>query len=147
MLSYTWKGPSWELEGCFATAQLGPGAYEITLTVKDPSGHIDRDTFELTVEDNELPLVTKMVGAHPNPFNIATQVVFELAERQQVILQVFDLQGRLVQTLEEGILEQGRYYRTWNGLDDAGRFVSSGPYIVRMRLGDRIEFAKVSLIK
>ena len=50
-LSFTWNGPSWEREGCFATIPLGPGAYEITLTVKDPSGHIDRDTFELTVVD------------------------------------------------------------------------------------------------
>jgi len=97
--------------------------------------------------DGESPSVTRMVGARPNPFNIATQVVFELAERQRVSLQIFDLQGHLVRTLEEGTFDPGRYEKVWNGLDDAGRTVASGVYFVRMRASDQIVFSKVLLLK
>jgi len=98
------------------------------------------------VNDEALP-ATRIIGAHPNPFNATTQVAFELAERQRVSLQIFDLKGRLVRTLEEGTFEPGRYERVWNGLDDAGSTVASGTYFVRMLAGDRAEYSKILLLK
>ena len=149
-LSYTWEGPNGEVDGRIITVPLEIGTHEITLTVRDPSGHIDRDTTEVTVVggvNDEAQSVTRLIGAHPNPFNAATQVAFELAERHRVSLQIFDLKGRLVRTLEEGTFEPGRYGRAWNGRDDAGSTVASGTYFVRMRAGDRSEFSKILLLK
>jgi len=144
------QGASWEMEGRVATARLEPGTYEITLTVRDPSGHIDRDTFELTVVedlDGELRAGTPSVGAYPNPFNNSTHIFFELAGQQRVSLQIFNLQGQLVRTLEEGIVGRGRHERFWDGTNNAGQTVSSGAYFVRMRARDRSEFSKILLLK
>jgi len=118
--------------------------------VRDPSGHIDRDTFDLTVEiggEGKSLSGTRVVGAHPNPFNSTTRVVFELAERQRVSVQIYDLQGRLVRTLEEGNFDPGRYEKVWNGYNNARRTVSSGAYFVRMLAGDRAEHSKILLLK
>lgn len=149
-LSYTWRGALWEMDGRVVTVMLGPGTHEITLTVKDPSGHIDRDTFVVTVVDDPdsgSSSVTAMVRAHPNPFNSGTHVVFELAERQTVSLQIFDLQGRLVRTLEEGTFDQGRHESFWDARNETGKMVTSGIYFLSMRAGDRTEFSKIVLLK
>jgi pimeloyl-ACP methyl ester carboxylesterase len=149
-LSYTWRGAGWEMDGRAVTVMLGPGTHELTLTAKDPSGHIDRDSFELTVVENidsELLSVPAMVGSHPNPFNSGTRVFFELAKRQRISLQIFDSRGRLVRVLEEGSFDQGRYERFWDGRNDKGKSVSSGIYFARMRAGDQAIFHKIVLLK
>jgi pimeloyl-ACP methyl ester carboxylesterase len=150
-LTYTWRGALWEEDGQVVTVPLGVGTHEITLTVKDPSGHINRETFELTVVDRldsePQTVSTRMVGAYPNPFNATTTVVFELAGQQDVSVQIFDLRGRLVRTLEEGTLGDGRHEKIWDGRDDAGRTLASGAYFVRVRAGDRSEFSKILLLK
>jgi pimeloyl-ACP methyl ester carboxylesterase len=149
-LSYAWQGEGWEAVDSIATVQLGIGMHVITLTVRDPSGHIDRDTIELTVSDGTIDSpepVTSMISAHPNPFNASTTVVFELAERQHVSLQVFDLKGRLVRTLEDRTFEPGRHERRWDGRSYAGTIVASGTYFVRVRAGNRNEYSKILLLK
>ena len=149
-LRYEWQGAGWKTEGPVVTVELGLGAYEIALTVADSSGHIDRDVIDVTVVadlDGEPQAGTTAVGAYPNPFNSSTQVFFELSSQMRVSLQIFDIQGRLVRTLEEGTFDQGRHERFWSGINDAGQTVASGPYFVRMRAGDRTELAKILLLK
>jgi len=146
-LEFTWQGDGWKMEGPVVTAHLGEGTHEISLTVRDPSGHIDRDVVELTVVGQPPQPVARLVEAHPNPFNGAIRVSFESPDRQRVSLQIFDPQGRLVRTLEDGVLDPGLHVRSWNGTDDAGRAVSSGRYLVRMRAGDRVQLNKVSLLR
>jgi pimeloyl-ACP methyl ester carboxylesterase len=149
-LTFTWRSALGEMDGRTATAILEPGTHEITLTVEDPSGHIDRDVIMVTVfEDpgNESSPATTKVGAHPNPFNAGTRVFFELEERQWVSLRIFDLQGRLVRTLEEGTFDQGRNECYWDARNDGGAAVASGIYFVSLRAGNRAEFSKIILLK
>ena len=71
----------------------------------------------------------------PNPFNPTTTISFALPEGQgpaSVSLRVFDLRGRLVQVLWEGITDQDRYSLVWDGRNDRGDFVPSGVYIARL---------------
>ena len=149
-LTYKWLGAAWEEDERVVTVSLGPGTHEITLTVKDPSGHIDCDIINVTVVDDpgsESSSVSAIVGAHPNPFNSGTRVFFELAERCGVSLQIFDLQGRLVRTLEEGTFDQGRHESFWDARNNAGATVSSGIYFVSIHAGDLTELSKIILLK
>jgi len=150
VLMYEWKGTGWKKDGAIVQVTLGVGTHPCSLAVADSSGHIDIDVIEVTVVNNlviELASVTTEVGAYPNPFNMGTRVFFEMTERQRVSLQIFDLQGRMVRTLEEGTFDLGRHESYWNGRNDAGRTVSSGTYFVRMRAGNRAEFSKLLLLK
>jgi pimeloyl-ACP methyl ester carboxylesterase len=54
-LSYTWQGPFGEISGQTITVTLGLGTHDITLTVSDPSGHIDCDMLEVMVVDTQPP--------------------------------------------------------------------------------------------
>jgi len=67
--------------------------------------------------------------AYPNPFNPATNIRFAVKERQEVTLQLFDLQGRLVRTLYQGQMESG----VMQNFRIDGSDLSSGTYLVQFR--------------
>lgn len=53
------------------------------------------------------------IKLQPNPFNTATQIVFELYQNSYINLQIYDLQGRLVQSIYKNqYFEQGTYTYT-----------------------------------
>jgi len=63
-----------------------------------------------------------------------------------VELAIYDLEGRRVRTLFNGIGEPGAHSLNWDGRDAAGRTVAVGPYFVRLtRSGTVISRAVVLL--
>ena len=48
---------------------------------------------------------------------------------------MFDLGGRLVRTLIAGQQQAGPHSMVWDGRDDGGRPVASGPYFLRLSQG------------
>ncbi len=82
------------------------------------------------------PGFVELLGNHPNPFNPSTTIAYKLAAASAVELQVYDLAGRRVRTLESGVSRSaGRHTVTWNGTDDTGRSVASGAYVYRVSRG------------
>lgn len=69
----------------------------------------------------------------PNPFNPATEILFELPSSGPIELVVTNAIGQHVRTLVSGVGTQGAHRVTWNGLDDAGRAVASGSYVITLR--------------
>ena len=66
---------------------------------------------------------------YPNPFNPTTTIGFELPERSEVTLEIYDSLGRYITTLVNGQLEAGSHQHQWNAETDG---VSSGTYIYRL---------------
>ena len=62
----------------------------------------------------------------------ASIVRFELARAGRVTVSVFDLAGRRVRTLSDGLREIGGHELVWNGEDDAGRKLKPGVYLLRL---------------
>ncbi|MFH1279650.1 MAG: FlgD immunoglobulin-like domain containing protein [Candidatus Eisenbacteria bacterium] len=93
------------------------------------------------------PASTRLVGARPNPFNPVTTVQFELGREARVQLKVYDVQGRFVRTLADETMSAGGHTVAWDGRDDNGRSVGSGPYFVRMISGSYDTTSKVVLLK
>jgi hypothetical protein len=83
----------------------------------------------------------------PNPFNPQTEIAFELPQRMPARLSVFDLRGRLVKTLVDGVREAGPQKVIWNGRDARGARVASGVYLYQLRAGDQVEQRKMTLVK
>lgn len=109
-------------------------------------------TVTLKVDDaapaEETPtVVTRLLGAHPNPFNPRTVLSFELAAEGAVRLDIFDLQGRLVRTLVDAHLERGTHTRVWDGFDGRGGALPSGTYLAALRLLDYSETRKITLVR
>ena len=84
---------------------------------------------------------------HPNPFNPSTTISFSLRERGAVSLAVYDVAGRLVRVLIDGVKEAGSHDVAWNGKDSAGRGVASGVYFYRLEAGEFIETRKMVLLR
>ncbi len=69
----------------------------------------------------------------PNPFNPHTTIIFEVAEPGLVRLRVHDLRGAVVASLVDAVLPRGRHSVPWQGVDDRGRLVASGTYLVSIQ--------------
>jgi subtilisin-like proprotein convertase family protein len=119
---------AWELmvrdQGGGGTGQLNYWAfYDIS--------DVDCDTDITATPD--LPASFQLAQNAPNPFNPATTIAFDVPRGAGVVtLAIYDVSGRLVRTLEHGQLEAGRYTRTWQGRDQAGRAVASGVYFYKL---------------
>ncbi len=66
--------------------------------------------------------------AAPNPFNPRTVFAFNLPQAGIATLAVYDVRGRLVRRLLDGMLEAGSHRIAWDGRDDADRQVEAGVY-------------------
>lgn len=80
----------------------------------------------------------------PNPFSEYTNLVFRSAVDQQAIIEVYDLQGRLLNTLFDG-MASGNHEVRWNGDNREGKKVADGLYFVSLRLGGKRIVKKVIL--
>jgi len=96
---------------------------EISKLYSEPSA-IRSDT-------KEMPTSYKLSQNYPNPFNPVTTIKYDLPQNVPVKLQVFDLGGRLVQTLVDEEKPAGHYSAIWNTHN-----VSSGIYFIRLNAGD-----------
>ncbi|MGB2869266.1 MAG: family 10 glycosylhydrolase [Bacteroidota bacterium] len=78
----------------------------------------------------------------PNPFNPATAISYQLSTVSNVTLKVYDVLGREVRVLVDGIDGPG-YHRVQ--FDGSG--LSSGVYFYRLIAGGRVETKKMQLIR
>jgi len=96
---------------------------------------------------SEIPAAARLYSPRPNPFNPVTMIAFELGDASNVTLRIYDAQGQLVCSLIDGRRGAGHYEVIWDGLDDAGRPVSSGVYFCRLRAGSFSETKKMVLLR
>ena len=106
---------------------------------------IDFDgTFEYS-EVVEVEAITAAVALHanyPNPFNPTTTITFDLPLQQEARLDVYDLMGRKIETLADGVLPAGRHEYSFDGSQ-----LASGFYIYRLTTPGKISTQKMLLIK
>lgn len=94
-----------------------------------------------------LPSGTKLYQNHPNPFNATTKIYFALSEQSLVRLEIFDIGGRLVNTIIDGYYQAGNHSITWNGTNSSGEVLSSGVYLYKLEAAGKVEAKRLVLIK
>jgi hypothetical protein len=90
-------------------------------------------TVDSAERGQDAPLV--LLGPAPNPLTTSTELRFVLPEAGRTSLEIFDVAGRLVQTLLDAPIAAGDHARRWDRGGIAGRSVPSGVYFVRLRAG------------
>jgi len=112
---------------------VAPGRYEYRLAVRDVFGAESLvDTWVAVPEGDGVPRVTSLDAATPNPFGERLVLHYGLPVSSRVRLGVFDLQGRRVATVVDGVEPEGWHSAVWNGEDAAGHLVASGMYFARL---------------
>ena len=83
---------------------------------------------------------------YPNPFNPSTTIRFNIGvgdtKTRPLTLTIYDITGRVVATLNNGILDAGLHEIEWNASDHA-----SGIYFVEMIAEDFRQIKKIILLK
>jgi hypothetical protein len=79
---------------------------------------------------------------YPNPFNPVTHFKVTLPQRQKLSVKVFDLLGREVAEIFNGVKPSGRHEFSWNAINS-----SSGVYFVKVNAGEFSKTISVMLVK
>ena len=103
--------------------------------------------FPSAVEQMKLPRAFALKAGYPNPFNPVTHCQYQLPQKSDVLIAVFDALGKQVRVLVDKDQPAGDYTVVWDGTNDQGTSVASGVYVIRMRAGDFRAQNKVMLIR
>ncbi len=90
----------------------------------------------------DIPSKVSLYQNYPNPFNPSTTISFSLHEVGHVTLEVFDIKGRKISTLVNGVLSTGFYDVTFNSDE-----LSSGIYMYRIKTNEEILTKRMTLLK
>ncbi len=84
-------------------------------------------------KNSTTPRQYTLLQNYPNPFNPETEIRFELPQACHVVLKIYDILGKEVQTLADKPYEAGYHLALWNGRDKNQAAVSSGIYFYRLK--------------
>ncbi len=115
-----------------------------TALYSDPTAVAEEDETQI------LPKTFMLEQNYPNPFNPETRIVFYVppgAEKQRVLIKIYDLLGRLVAVLFDREVKPGRYEIVWNGKDLLGQDLPSGTYLYRLEAGDVTIAKRMTLLR
>lgn len=105
-----------------------------------------KTTVAIEQQHNTLPKAVKLDQNYPNPFNPTTIIKYELPNSSHVLLTVYDITGRLVETLQNNTFTAGMHTVSFDGLH-----LASGMYFYRLQVqeGNKsvVKMHKMLLIK
>ena len=97
-------------------------------------------------EKSLLPVAFDLRQNYPNPFNAETKVEFTLNRNSDVKLYLYDMIGRPVATLLDGEMAAGTHTVNWSALDNKGRLLPSGVYLIKLSVQDQFRVIKAVLL-
>lgn len=84
----------------------------------------------------------ELLQNYPNPFNPSTTIRFSIPEKGNVSLKIYDILGKEITTLVNGVKTKGSYSIQFNGSN-----ISSGVYIYSLRAENVVKNKKMVLLK
>ena len=93
------------------------------------------------------PLPFRFYLATPNPVRLQSRLAFDLPAATEARLRIYDVTGRVVQTMNLGPLPSGRHEITWSAVDDRGRSLPGGVYFMRLEAGASRGVQKVLVVR
>ena len=101
-----------------------------------------------SVDDGIIPIEFYISENYPNPFNPTTSIDFGIPSNLNVQINIYNIIGQQVASIDQGLLNAGSYTATWNGKDTFGQSVPSGVYLYEIKAGDQFrKIKKMTLMK
>jgi photosystem II stability/assembly factor-like uncharacterized protein len=107
-------------------------------TGAEMAGTLGKDEYA----GNGQPKDFRLYQNYPNPFNPTTTIKFQIPKSNYVTIKIFDMLGREVATLVDGVREAGHYNVNWNA-----EHFSSGVYIYRLQTEKFRQSKKLVLLR
>jgi len=125
----------------FTERNVASGNYSYRLKQTDFNGN-----FEYFNLSNEvvigIPAEFKLSQNYPNPFNPSTTISYEIPVDGAVSLKIFDMSGKEVMNLVDGVKNAGYYSINFNASN-----LSSGIYFYKLSANDFSSVKKMMLVK
>lgn len=98
------------------------------------------------------PVRTQLLQSYPNPFNPDVWIPYELGEEASVSVEIYNISGQLVRTLQVGMKKRGQYIAKdkavyWDGRTQLGERATSGVYFYVLKAGDYVSMRKMAILK
>jgi hypothetical protein len=93
------------------------------------------------------PTIYKLGNNYPNPFNQTTSILFQVPTRSDVSIEIYNLLGQKIRNLVEKDFEPGFHKIEWNGLDNMGKTVPTGMYLIHMKSDNYVKTKKCLLLR
>ncbi len=84
---------------------------------------------------------------HPNPFNNSTNISYYLPHVDDVSIEIYDANGRLIDNPVHQMQNSGLHRIQWHGRDNTGKELPSGMYIVTIYVGQTKYTQKMMLVR
>jgi len=84
---------------------------------------------------------------YPNPSKNLVTIVYDIPERSNVAIRIYNEAGQKVRTLIDSQQDARKHVIIWDGRDDRGAIVPSGMYFYQLRAGTYASSSKLILIK
>ena len=88
------------------------------------------------------PGAFRLWEAYPNPFNSCIRITFEVPEQGEISFKVYDQTGREVFSSPPSQSEAGTHFFEWDA-----HGLPSGSYLFKLYYGDKVQSAKLVLVK
>ena len=113
---------------------------DLTVTQYDP--------VSIHEESIVAPSKLTLSPAYPNPFNPEVTLSFQISEDTEFIqIQIYDIQGQLLDTPVQNAYTAGAYSVNWDGKNQDGEVLPSGMYIVKMSTPQESQFQRITLLR
>ena len=119
------------------TSEIGP--HKVIIVVND-------SIFTEIKKAGQLP-DQFWLSNYPNPFAGITTIKFSINHQSMTKLEIFDLDGRKIRTLAEGLYPAGNNKVDWDGTNETGNKVPSGIYLYRITTKDNTITKRMVVIR
>jgi N-acetylneuraminic acid mutarotase len=143
----TMPTPRWGLKSCTIGEKIYTVGGADSLNRPLPIVEVYNPLRDLTdVEESgnskSLPNEYNLYQNYPNPFNPSTKIRYSVPQSSNVVIKVFDILGKEIETLVNVVKPAGSYELNWNSEN-----LPSGVYFYQLQAGDFVETKKMILIK
>lgn len=159
ILEYTWFFGDSSVQDGGVSDDVNPtytynksGVYSVTLKVTGMDTSVTLLKQNLIEVSDPTGIDSKGIHSYklhanfPNPFNMQTRVPYDLPERADVRIRIFNATGKLMTDYQVSSQTPGHYVYIWNGLQN-GMELSSGVYLLQFKAGWYEMKQKIMLIK
>ncbi len=134
---------------CFSDRDISPNT---TLYYKLEQIDLDGKTtsygpYQVRVGRFFLPDKYALLHNYPNPFNPETWITWQMPEKTDVKIAVYNIRGEWIKDLYHHHENAGIYKTKWNGCFENGQKCPSGVYLIRLQAGHFSDVKKMVLVR
>jgi len=125
---------------------LSYNSSKLEILFNDGEGNFVEDPLT-TIRALNPGLKTLNLTCYPSPFKDKTTIEYSIDNKCAVDISVYNMSGQKIKSLNNKLLQAGKYKTTWNGMDKNGKEVKTGIYIIRLAAGGQTHSCRVMYTK